>query len=103
MNILYLDAIGGIAGDMFLSALLDGAKEEEEAMLLKKLADLNINGWRWHKEEVNRQGFRGSKIDFHAEKDTACRHLGDIVDIVKKADFDTDTEEKIIRTFDLIA
>ena len=30
MNILYLDPIGGIAGDMFLSALLDTAKEEDE-------------------------------------------------------------------------
>ncbi|MBQ1252675.1 MAG: LarC family nickel insertion protein, partial [Firmicutes bacterium] len=103
MNILYLDPVGGIAGDMFLSALLDASKEEDKKELLSKLSDLDIKGWQWHREETTRQGFRGLKIDFHAEEDTVCRHLEDIIGIVKNAKFDDTVEEKIIRTFDLIA
>lgn len=103
MNILYLDPIGGIAGDMFLSALLDAAKGEDEKSLINKLSDLKLNGWEWQKEETSRQGFRGLKINFCTKEESVCRHLDDIVSIVKKANFDPDTEEMIFRTFDLVA
>lgn len=104
MKIAYLDPVGGIAGDMFLAALLDlFDRDEEEQKLLDRLKRLPLDHWQWEKKSVTRGGFRGTKIDFHAETEKDHRHLSDIIEIIKKADFPKKAEEKIIKTFDLLA
>ena len=76
MKIAYLDPVGGIAGDMFLAALLDiNQDEEKEQKLLHWLKRLSLDHWHWEKKSVVRGGFRGTKIDFHAETENDHRHL----------------------------
>lgn len=104
MNIAYLDPIGGIAGDMFLAALLDSIdNDNEEKELLTQLKKLLPDHWKWTKEYAVRGGFRGTKIDFSAEKEEHCRHLSDIIDIVTGIGFPKEAEEKILKTFDFLA
>ncbi|MBR5329279.1 MAG: nickel pincer cofactor biosynthesis protein LarC [Firmicutes bacterium] len=104
MKIAYLDPVGGIAGDMFLAALLDlYDNKEEEQNLLDLLKRLPLDHWHWETKSVIRGGFRGTKIDFHAETEKDHRHLRDIVDIITKANFPKNAEEKILKTFDLLA
>lgn len=104
MNIAYLDPIGGIAGDMFLSALLDAVNDDTaEKELLSKCNKLNFSSWQWKKETSVRGGFRGTKIDFSAKEEHQHRHLSDIVSIVRNAHFSKEAETKILKTFDILA
>ncbi|MBQ2765186.1 MAG: nickel pincer cofactor biosynthesis protein LarC [Firmicutes bacterium] len=104
MNIAYLDPIGGIAGDMFLSALLDALHDDSaEDYLLSELNKLNLSSWQWKKETAVRGGFSGTKIDFSAKEESCHRHLSDIFSIVQSAHFPTDAENKILKTFDILA
>jgi uncharacterized protein (DUF111 family) len=50
MKLLYLDCIGGIAGDMMLAALIEAGVPETE--LLDALRTLPIDGWQWRSERV---------------------------------------------------
>lgn len=101
MKTAYLDPIGGIAGDMFLAALLDGGGDEE--YLLKELKKLSLPGWQWKREQVTRGGFAGTKIDFIIEEQKVCRRLPEITDLIHKAGFPKDAEVLMLRTFDLLA
>lgn len=104
MNIAYLDPIGGIAGDMLLSSLLDAVDDDTaEEELLSELEKLNLSSWQWKKETSVRGGFHGTKIDFSAKKEQQHRHLSDIVSIVQKAQFSKKAEAKILKTFDILA
>ena len=100
-RIIYIDPIGGIAGDMLLGALLDGGGDE--AYLLEQLKKLNLPGWRWRREQTSRGGFAGTKIDFCPEETDTVRHLGDIVDLVTAAAFPEEAEKRILKTFRLLA
>lgn len=102
MNILYLNPVGGIAGDMFLSSLLDH-NIADELYLLDELQKLRLPHWKWKREEVFRGGFQGLHIDFQTEEEHSHRHLSDIIDLVKKADYPEKAEEKILKTFDILA
>lgn len=101
MKTAYLDPIGGIAGDMFLAALLDCGVEED--YLLQQLKKLPLSPWQWKMEKVQRGAFGGTKINFIIEKEHTCRHLNDIRAIVKTAAFSETAETKILETFDLLA
>lgn len=104
MKIIYLDPVGGIAGDMFLSALLDALNDRSiENKMLRQLERLPIAHWQWKEENVRRGSFCGTKIDFQAEEEATHRHLSDIIAMVKAADFPTAAEAKILETFDILA
>lgn len=104
MKIIYLDPVGGIAGDMFLGALLDALDDPFlEKKLLNHLEKLKLKHWQWKKEKAVRGSFCGTKIDFRAEEETTHRHLNEIVSIVKAAHFPQITESKILETFDILA
>lgn len=104
MNIAYLDPVGGIAGDMFVSALLDATDDNTiEQELLTELHKLNLDSWLWKKENTVRCGFHGTKIDFSAKTELCHRHLSDMISIVQSAHFPKKAEEKILKTFDILA
>lgn len=104
MKIIYLDPVGGIAGDMFLSALLDALDDPSlEKRLLTHLKRLKLTQWQWKKEKTVRDSFCGTKINFQAKEETTHRHLSDIISIVKAAHFPQITESKILETFDILA
>lgn len=101
MKTIYLDPIGGVAGDMLLAALLDAGGDED--YLLANLQKLDLPGWTWHREETTRGGFGGTKIDFNIVADQHCRHLPEIIALIQKAKFPKEVEGKILATFDILA
>ncbi len=65
MRTLYLDCFAGIAGDMFLGALLDLGVDKEE--FKKKMRSLNLDGFEISAERVRRSGFMGTDVKVIAE------------------------------------
>ncbi len=73
MKTLYLDCFSGIAGDMFLGALLDLGLETEE--FKKKLQGLNLNGFEISASRVKRNGFMGTDVKIIVQQnDDECKH-----------------------------
>ncbi|MDO4542671.1 MAG: DUF111 family protein, partial [Bacillota bacterium] len=102
MNILYWDAIGGISGDMMTAALLDAAPEAEEYML-GALKRLPLKEWQWQRQEAKKGSFRGKKIDYIAESRQPHRHLPEIEEIIRAAEFPDRVTERILKAFGIMA
>jgi len=63
MKILYLDIFSGIAGDMFIGALLDlGVDAKKFERELKKL---KLDGWHLHISRQQKSAIAGVKFDVH--------------------------------------
>src|SRR5262249_14680468 len=70
-GILYLEPIGGIAGDMFLAAGIDlGVSTEQIAAFL---SGLNLPGWKFRVSKAMRQAIAGT----HLEVEVPSRGAGD--------------------------
>lgn len=72
MKTLYLDCFAGIAGDMFLGALLDlGA---DRAAFENELRKLNLPGYALSVERVRRGGFAGTDVHVLTEEEGHDHH-----------------------------
>jgi hypothetical protein len=63
MKILYLDIFSGIAGDMFIAALLDLGVDA--AKLERELKKLKLDGWHLHIARGQKSAIAGVKFDVH--------------------------------------
>jgi uncharacterized protein (TIGR00299 family) protein len=63
MKILYLDIFSGIAGDMFVGALLDLGVDFHE--LERELKKLNVDGYHLHVSREQRSSISGCKFEVH--------------------------------------
>jgi uncharacterized protein (TIGR00299 family) protein len=63
MKTLYLDLISGIAGDMFIAALLDLGVDARK--LERELKKLKLEGWHLHISRQERSSIAGIKFDVH--------------------------------------
>jgi len=74
MKILYLDLIGGIAGDMFVAALLDLGVDARK--LERELHKLKLDGWHLHISRQEKSSIAGVKFDVHCadNHDHSHRH-----------------------------
>ncbi len=63
MKILYLDLISGIAGDMFIAALLDLGVDA--AKLERELKKLKLDGYHLHISRGQKSSIAGVKFDVH--------------------------------------
>ena len=63
MKTLYLDLFSGIAGDMFIGALIDLGVDEHK--LESELRKLKLDGYHLHVSRQERQGIAGVKFDVH--------------------------------------
>jgi pyridinium-3,5-bisthiocarboxylic acid mononucleotide nickel chelatase len=63
MKTLYLDIFSGIAGDMFIGALLDLGVDPHA--LAHGLDKLQLDGYHLHVSQEDRQGIAGIKFDVH--------------------------------------
>jgi uncharacterized protein (TIGR00299 family) protein len=71
MKILYLDLFSGIAGDMFIAALLDlGVDARRFERELKKL---KLDGWCLDVSRQQRLGIAGVKFDVRVAPEAGCR------------------------------
>src|SRR5580693_3495470 len=63
MKILYLDLISGIAGDMFIAALLDLGVDARR--LERELKKLKLDGYHLHISRQQKSSIAGVKFDVH--------------------------------------
>src|SRR5208283_1786310 len=63
MKILYLDLFSGIAGDMFIAALLDLGVDAHK--LERELKKLKLDGYHLHISRQQKSGIVGVKLDVH--------------------------------------
>jgi uncharacterized protein (TIGR00299 family) protein len=72
MKILYLDLISGIAGDMFIAALLDLGVDAQK--LERELKKLKLDGWHLHISRQQKSSIAGVKFDVHLAHDHDHSH-----------------------------
>ena len=73
MKTLYLDLFSGIAGDMFIAALLDLGVDA--AKLERELKKLKLDGYHLHISRRQKSGIAGVKFDVHlADQHDHDRH-----------------------------
>ncbi|MEE9519401.1 MAG: nickel insertion protein, partial [bacterium] len=85
MTITYCDCFSGVAGDMFLGALLDAGLPADT--LRADLETLGVGGWRLEVTEVERCGIGCTLATVVITADEQShRSLSDILSIVDGAD-----------------
>jgi len=72
MKILYLDLISGIAGDMFIAALLDLGVDARR--LERELKKLKLEGYHLHISRQQKSSIAGVKFDVHLAHDHSHDH-----------------------------
>src|SRR5208283_268358 len=75
MKILYLDLFSGIAGDMFIAALLDLGVDARK--LERELKKLKLDGWQLHVSRRQTSSIAGVKFDVHLAHEPSHDHSYD--------------------------
>lgn len=116
MTIAYFDCFSGASGDMIVGALLDAGADFEA--LKARLASLGVPGCELRAEKVRRKGMAGTKfhVDTHAHPHShdhehkhehaeahSHRHLGDIIELIDKADLAPRAADRAKRIFARLA
>ena len=82
-RVLYLEPLGGIAGDMFLAAALDLGIDRPA--LEEGLRTLDVGGWRMQASSAERQGLSGIHVEVVVEGAPAHVHRP-LSDILRRID-----------------
>jgi len=84
-KILYLEPVGGIAGDMFLAAAVDLGVPPTE--IASALAGLNVPGWKLSTATATRHSITGTHLDVVLDEpaQVADRRLADIRSLIERA------------------
>lgn len=104
MSLAYLDCFSGVAGDMWVGALLDLGLELEE--LREVVAGMPLPGVQLRAEEVLRAGLRGTRFVVEVDPATAGhahRHLRDIAAILSGSALPEPVRERSLQVFQTIA
>ena len=72
MKTLYLDLISGIAGDMFIAALIDLGVDAKK--LERELKKLKLDGYHLHISRQQKYSIAGVKFDVHLAHDHDDHH-----------------------------
>src|SRR5450755_318459 len=72
MKTLYLDIFSGIAGDMFIAALLDLGVDAKK--LERELKKLKLDGYHLHIARGQKSAIAGVKFDVHLSHDHGHAH-----------------------------
>jgi len=72
MKLLYLDIFSGIAGDMFIAALLDLGMDAKK--FERELKKLKLDGWHLHISRQQKSSIAGVKFDVHLAHDPEPGH-----------------------------
>jgi uncharacterized protein (TIGR00299 family) protein len=103
MRIAILDPAAGISGDMTLGALLDAGVER--AWLESLPARVGFPDVRVSAHEASRNGIRAMKVDFtmpHAGHGEHGRTVGELIEIVRRADISEGVRATAIKAFELV-
>ncbi len=101
MKTLYLDCIGGIAGDMVLAGLIEAGVPEEA--LLQLFQSLRLGGWQWHSERVEIDAVFARRVQIAISEDQPHRHLSDVLEIIERADLPPRVQQNASAVFQKLA
>lgn len=101
MKTLYLDCIGGIAGDMMLAGLIEAGVPEEE--LLDTLRSLPVSGWEWRSERVEVEAIFARRVSIRTNEHQPHRHLSDVVEIIERAPLSDTVQARAKAVFEKLA
>src|SRR6266852_4706222 len=102
-KILYLEPVGGVAGDMFLAAAIDLGVPEAD--LRAGLDTLRLPGWRLSTSRAARHSITGTHLDVQLIADSPAgeRSLVEIREIIRSANgLSARVRERALEIFDLI-
>lgn len=101
-RVAWIDASGGISGDMLLGACLDAgaplAAVQASIDALRLPLDIHLSV-----EEVRRAGFRATHAHVSFESDDHARHLDEITAMLESAGLPTAALERAVATFTRLA
>lgn len=100
-RLLYLDCVGGLAGDMLIAALLDAGAELDS--LRRVPSALGIEGVQIDVERVERQGIGALHLRIDASDDHAHRHYREIRELVAAADLPERARARSLEAFKRLA
>lgn len=101
MRIAYVDCASGISGDMTLGALIDAGVSLEA--LHKVVASLGIPECRLEVQQVQRKGFRATKVYVRHPEQKSHRHLKHILEILGRGELSERQREMAERVFRRLA
>jgi uncharacterized protein (TIGR00299 family) protein len=100
-DLLWLEPVGGAAGDMFLAAALDMGVPREE--LERLLRSLDVPGWRLAPTTALVNGIRGTHLEVVVEgPEPHQRALSEILGIIRQSGLPPRAREKALALFERI-
>jgi uncharacterized protein (DUF111 family) len=97
MKIAYFDLISGASGDMILGALIDAGLSKLD--LKTYLTSLRIDDSDIRAKEVNKNGYRSTKVDVLVSDKVPERKLPDILKIINQSSLPDHIQKKSIAIF----
>ncbi|MFL5321724.1 MAG: nickel pincer cofactor biosynthesis protein LarC [Myxococcaceae bacterium] len=102
-RVLYLEPVGGIAGDMFMAAGIDLGVEV--SAIEKALSGLGVSGWKLSVSKQARHAITGTHVDVVVDKSAAVpeRSLSDITALIRACStMSEEAKNGALRTFEII-
>ncbi len=101
-RILYLEPVGGIAGDMFLAAALDLGVSLEA--IEAQLRTLGVRGWHIKRSTAERHSISGTHVDVMTDEAVEHAHRGykDIEHLISHSALTPGAKAKALHVFRLI-
>ena len=101
MSTLWVHPFNGIAGDMFLGALIDLGVDRAE--IERMLATLDVDGWELDVQPASRHGIGATNLSVHADEGHVHRTAGDIIALVRAGDLPDRVVERATAVFEALA
>ncbi len=102
MSILFLEPVGGIAGDMFLAAAIDLGVSADD--LVNRLKTVDVSGYRLAVSRVKRHAIEGTHLDVHVEGPVAHeRSYRDIRSLIERSGLKAATRDRATAVFERLA
>jgi uncharacterized protein (TIGR00299 family) protein len=102
-RLLYLEPVGGIAGDMFMAAAIDLGVDPAE--IEKALSGLGVSGWKLRVSKQVRHAITGTHVDVEVDPSAAVpeRSLSDITAMIRACSTMSEVAKAgALRTFEII-
>ncbi len=102
-RVLWLEPVGGIAGDMFLAAALDAGVSQSE--LEAQLSSLEVPGWRLEVTKAERHAIVGTHVDVvvtEPQDGHAHRSWKDIDALITRSNLSVVAKARALQVFRLI-
>lgn len=100
-RLLYIDAVGGVAGDMLLAALLDAGADE--AAVREALAGLRVPGLELLLGRERRHGIAARTVHVRAGRDPSERDLADVRGLIEAAPLPERARARALAAFEALA